>query len=60
MFHGLVLSCFLWMTFAGLLFDDRLILPGFLGFLLTLGLMVWVLPEQGWDDHITDEERRQA
>jgi hypothetical protein len=60
MFIGLCLSLFLWMTFAGVLWDDRLILPGFLGFVFTLGLLVWMLPEQGWEDHITDDERRQA
>jgi hypothetical protein len=59
MFIGLVLSAFLWMTFAGVLWDDRLILPGFFGVLLTLGLSVWMLPERGgWDDHLTDDERR--
>ena len=42
MFYGLILSCFLWMTFAGLLFDDRLILPGFLGFVFTLMVLVWL------------------
>jgi hypothetical protein len=32
---------FLYMTIAGLLWADSLVLPGFLGLLFTLGLWVW-------------------